>query len=641
MSRLVPNTIRGQLIAGTVLLQCLLVAVFAGYIYRQQSAQVRDRTEQRLLYQVHVLSDAAAEELADRHMLTLESMLAELPSSPSILSARITDLSGNVLAYGGRNGPAGYRPLTPQELAELQHATDTTQVFLGKRGTPEVVAPVWVDGTPAALAWIVPDMTDDEKALRSLLNSSLLFGLLALAANALISMVLAQSITHPLNALLRATRTLVRNPEGRGSFPLLTNASNEAGVLTHAFNSMVAALHEQRAGLNDTLALLDSMLANAPIGFAFFDRSLRCVRINQFMAERNRLPVSEHLGKPVLELFPAEEGRRLVGIVEHVFSTGEAVHNVEMQDAVEGEPGAWRTLLLNFYPVHTSTERIRWVGAVAVDTTQHKKSEEALRRSEKLAATGRLAASIAHEINNPLEAVTNLLYLLHEHGSLDPEALQYAEMAQHELTRVSQITQQTLRFYRQATQPAATRVSEVLDSVLTLYRGRVHAAQIQVVRSYDEQAELHSFGGELRQLFANLIGNALDAMPQGGTLTLRVHRSRDWSGSGQQGVRVVIADTGCGMPPAVRQRIFEPFYTTKEATGTGLGLWVSAEIVEKHHGRVRVRSRAATGSGEAGRASGTVFLLFFPHATALMTAQEEHSPAAAAPPLAAGGIIKG
>jgi signal transduction histidine kinase/HAMP domain-containing protein len=641
MPRLVPNTIRGQLIAGTVLLQCLLVAVFAGYIYQQQSAQVRARTEQRLLYQVHVLSDATAEELADRHMLTLESILAELPSSPTIRAARITDLSGNALAYGGRNGPAGYRPLTPQELAELQQAADTTHVFLGSHNTPEVVAPVWVDGTPTALAWITPDMADDERALRSLLNSSLLFGLLALAANALISLVLAQSITHPLNALLRATRNLVRNPEGKGSFPLRTSTSNEAGVLTHAFNSMVAALQEQRAGLNDTLALLDSMLANAPIGFAFFDRSLRCVRINQFMAERNRLAVHEHLGRPMLELFPAEEGSRLAGIVEHVFSTGESVHNVELHDEVAGVPGEWRTLLLNFYPVHTSTERIRWVGAVAVDTTQHKKSEEALRRSEKLAATGRLAASIAHEINNPLEAVTNLLYLLQSHVSLDTEATQYAEMAQHELARVSQITQQTLRFYRQSTQPTATRVSEVLDSVLTLYRGRIHAAQIQVVRVYDEQAELHSFGGELRQLFANLIGNALDAMPHGGTLTLRVYRSRDWSGSGRTGVRVIIADTGSGMTPAVRKRIFEPFYTTKEATGTGLGLWVSAEIVEKHHGRMRVRSRAvAPDLGDAHK-SGTVFLIFFPLEAALLPGSTEPAADGIAVSAAAGGIIKG
>ena len=621
MLRMVPNTIRGQLIAGTVLLQCLLVSIFVGYIYRQQSTQARARTEQRLIYQVHVMADAASEELADEHLMTLESIMAVLPSSPTIRSARITDFSGNVLAYGDRNGPSSYTPLSPLELAQL-HTPYRSHVFVGKHNEPEVVAPVWVDGTPAALAWIVPDMTEDDRALRDLLNSALLFGLLAITANAVVSLLLARTITQPLNGLLRGTQLLIRNPEIKNVFPIRTTSTNEAGVLTHTFNSMVAALNEQRAGLNDTLALLDSMLANAPIGFAFFDRSLRYVRVNQFMANMNQLPISRHLGRPILEVFPTEEASRMASIIQQVFATGEPVRDLEMHSEILDQADVShtdaaplrtsRTRLVNFYPVRTGTDRIRWVGTVVVDTTQHKKSEEALRRSEKL------AASIAHEINNPLEAVTNLLYLLHDQPSLDSEAAKYADMAQHELARVSQITQQTLRFYRQSTQPTLTRLSEVLDSVLTLYRGRIHAAQIDVIRRYSDSAELLSFSGELRQLFANLVGNALDAMSQGGHLTLSVRSSRDWRNGHAAGVRIVVADTGSGMTEEVRQRIFEPFFTTKEATGTGLGLWVSAEIVEKHRGRVRVRSRVANGGGSSVqpeshvRRAGTVFIIFFP-----------------------------
>ncbi|HUZ04375.1 MAG TPA: ATP-binding protein [Acidobacteriaceae bacterium] len=627
MLRLVPNTIRGQLIAGTVLLQCLLVGIFVGYIYRQQSTQERARTEQRLVYQVHVMADAASEELADEHLMTLESIMAVLPSSPTIRSARITDFSGNVLAYGDRKGPSSYTPLSALELAQL-HAPYRSHVFIGKHNAPEVVAPVWVDGTPAALAWIVPDMTEDDRALRDLLNSALLFGLLAITANAVVSLLLARTITQPLNGLLRGTQLLIRNPEIKNVFPIRTTSTNEAGVLTHTFNSMVAALNEQRAGLNDTLALLDSMLANAPIGFAFFDRSLRYVRVNQFMANMNQLPISRHLGRPILEVFPTEEARRMASIIQQVFATGEPVRDLEMRSEILARADAEhpdattlrtpRTRLVNFYPVRTGTDRIRWVGTVVVDTTQHKKSEEALRRSEKLAATGRLAASIAHEINNPLEAVTNLLYLLHDQPSLDSEAAKFADMAQHELARVSQITQQTLRFYRQSTQPTLTRLSEVLDSVLTLYRGRIHAAQIDVIRRYTDSAELLSFSGELRQLFANLVGNAIDAMSKGGHLTLTARTSRDWRNGRVAGVRIVVADTGSGMTEEVRQRIFEPFFTTKETTGTGLGLWVSAEIVEKHRGRVRVRSRVANGNGSVvqselpTRRSGTVFMIFFP-----------------------------
>jgi signal transduction histidine kinase len=247
------------------------------------------------------------------------------------------------------------------------------------------------------------------------------------------------------------------------------------------------------------------------------------------------------------------------------------------------------------------------VGVIVTETTERKLTEEALRRSEKLAAAGRLAASIAHEINNPLEGVTNLLYLLRHHDSLDEQAREYANMAQHEVSRVSQITQQTLRFYKQSTLPVTVSVPEVVDSVLVLYQGKVHAGQIQVEKKYVEPANVYALSGEMRQLLANLVGNALDASANGGRLILRVRPSRDWK-TGTRGIRLVCADTGSGMDEGVRRRIFEPFFTTKEATGTGLGLWVSAEILAKHQATVRVRSRTA----DSGKSSGTVFMVFFP-----------------------------
>lgn len=614
MSRFVPSTIRGQLIAGTVLLQCLLVAIFVGYVYRQQSSELHDRTRERLLYQVHVLADAASQELSDQRMSALQSITASMPASPSIRAARITDLSGHPLAYGDRKGPGNYVPLTPAEMAQLQ-SPHTIHVFEVDDSYPEVVAPVLVDGSPLALAWIYPDMTTDEADLSYFLNSALLFGLLAIAANAIVSLLLARSITRPLRGLLRGTQLLIRDPEIQNVFPLKTTSINEAGVLTHAFNTMVAALNEQRAGLNDTLALLDSMLANAPIGFAFFDRKARYVRVNQFLADINHLPISRHLGRPIQEVFPSPTAREIADIIQRVFETGEPARDVELTGELPNLPGSQRTWLTNFYPVRTGTDQIRWVGAVVVDTTQRKQSEEALRKTEKLAATGRLAASIAHEINNPLEAVTNLLYLLRYQTSLDGEALKYTEMAQHEIARVSQITQQTLRFYRQSTQPLQTKLCEVLDSVLALYQGRLQSAQIEVVRRYNDNAELLAMQGELRQLFANLVGNALDAMSQGGRLLVSVRESHDWRDGETPGVRVVIADTGCGMSPGVRERIFEAFFTTKETTGTGLGLWVSTEIIEKHGGVVRVHSRVVTPGASPenpSHPSGTAFMIFFP-----------------------------
>jgi signal transduction histidine kinase len=259
------------------------------------------------------------------------------------------------------------------------------------------------------------------------------------------------------------------------------------------------------------------------------------------------------------------------------------------------------------YPVKSGQQEVRWVGAVMIDTTERRRSEETLRRTEKLAAAGQLAASIAHEINNPLEAVTNLLFLLQTQTNLDEDAARFTEMAQHEVARVSEIAQQTLRFYRPSTAPALANVGEILDSILTLHSGRIHTLRVEVTRRYGKDIQLYCLSGALRQVFANLLTNALDALNGGGRLFIRAERSHSWK-DGRSGVRVVVADTGSGMTEAVRRRIFEPFFTTKLATGTGLGLWVTLDIMGKHQGSIVVRSRR---EGER-RASGTAFMLFFP-----------------------------
>ena len=250
---------------------------------------------------------------------------------------------------------------------------------------------------------------------------------------------------------------------------------------------------------------------------------------------------------------------------------------------------------------------IRLVG-ISLDITDRKKAEDALRRTEKLAATGRLAASIAHEINNPLEAVTNLLFLVSSY-EMSTEAREYLHAAEKELARVGDIATQTLRFYRQSYAAVNTRVSELMDSVLNVYQSRLQAANVNIVRDYDDVNDLKCMSGEIRQVLANLVGNALDAMDKGGTLHLRIRESRDWRNRCAPGIRLTVADNGSGIPPDVLPRIFEPFVTTKEATGTGLGLWVSSEIVAKHSGYMQVRSR--TGKGK----SGTVFKVFLPYAT--------------------------
>jgi len=251
--------------------------------------------------------------------------------------------------------------------------------------------------------------------------------------------------------------------------------------------------------------------------------------------------------------------------------------------------------------------RVARLVGVSADVTGRKKSEEAMLRAEKLAVAGRLAASVAHEINNPLEAVANLLYLI-THAESTESAREQAQQALEELMRIALITQQTLKFHRQAGTPKITKLSEVIHTVLALFRGRVRAAQIEVeVRAVREES-IACMPGEVQQIFANLISNAIDAMPNGGRLIIRLQPSRDWRDGHLPGMRITFFDSGIGMDRATMQHIFEPFFTTKVETGTGLGMWVVAQLAERHHGHVRAWSSQMDGS------SATAISVFLPTA---------------------------
>lgn len=272
----------------------------------------------------------------------------------------------------------------------------------------------------------------------------------------------------------------------------------------------------------------------------------------------------------------------------------------------EGIPGAFEAYYpepLNVWLYVTARPSRNGIIVFFRDITEQKRAAATLLQSEKLAAVGRLASSIAHEINNPLEAITNLLYLS-ERVVTSPEAKVYLASAQQELARVSNIATQTLRFHRQSTNPRETSLQELLENVFTLFQGRINTARIDVDRQYRTSRTIVAFSGDLRQVFANMVSNALDATRKGGKIVVRVRDCCEWSG--EYGVRVTIADNGIGMSAETRQRLFEPFFTTKSATGTGLGLWVSSEILNNHHARVRVRS------SQSGERHGTVFSIFFP-----------------------------
>jgi signal transduction histidine kinase len=239
---------------------------------------------------------------------------------------------------------------------------------------------------------------------------------------------------------------------------------------------------------------------------------------------------------------------------------------------------------------------------------QFQQAQDALLKSEKLAVAGRLSASIAHEINNPLESVTNLLFLMR---TADPETYRsYLQQAEQELARVTEITKQTLHFYREPNRPVSVDIVTVLESVLALYHPKILSASVNVQRDFRDTECVLASPGELRQIFSNLIINAVDAMRRGGRLMIRTRRAIDRQNPSLRGIRISICDDGMGIPSDLVPSIFDPFVTTKGETGTGLGLWVTAEIVKKLRGRIRVKSRYASSAGTSGGIR-TVFSLFF------------------------------
>ena len=259
-------------------------------------------------------------------------------------------------------------------------------------------------------------------------------------------------------------------------------------------------------------------------------------------------------------------------------------------------------LLLTAAPIRSSSAVIGCV-LTLTDITERKRAEDAIIRTEKLASVGRMASTIAHEINNPLETIGQSVYLAMTDSSISQEAKSYLEIAVDQLERVAHITKQTLAFHRDQSTPQNLDLGELADSILRLFSARLEARGVTVEKRYAELAPIKAFGGEIRQVISNLISNSMDAVPDHGRIHLRVAHS---SGANDaRWVRFVIADTGSGILPERLSRIFEPFYTTKEMVGVGLGLWVSKQIIEKYGGHIRVRSKPG---------AGTVFAVIFPAA---------------------------
>jgi PAS domain S-box-containing protein len=337
-------------------------------------------------------------------------------------------------------------------------------------------------------------------------------------------------------------------------------------------------------------------------------------------------------------------GERLLGYrLEEI--RGRNMHDVVHSSTPDGHGRAWQDCPLlavvkkgvsyhapedylvrkdgTFLPVEATSSPIvikgEVVGAVLTfrDLTDRKRSERALRASDKLAATGRIAATLAHEINNPLDAVGNLLYLLNQ-KPLDVDGRELLQIANQELQRVLQITRNMLSMHREAQAPVPVKITEMLDGVLHLYERKLQLSRIRVERRFEDPGEVLVFPGEIRQVLSNLLGNAVEAMgTRGGRIIAHVYSDHERQNRDRDGVRVIIADDGPGIPKEHRKEIFEPFFTTKAEKGTGLGLWISQDIVQKHEGKMSMRSSTRVGH------SGTIFSIFLPRMKKLVAAEDE------------------
>ena len=378
----------------------------------------------------------------------------------------------------------------------------------------------------------------------------------------------------------------------------------QLGVILYAHRAYVRRYRDAMEELQLNRRIFRSVTSGITVARA--DEDMPLVYVNPAFEIITGFSIEESLGRNCRFLQGGQHDQPGLTLIREAVKQGRETKAIVRNFRKDGT-AFWNELSIS--PIRNHEGKLTHFVGIQQDVTSRVEFEEALRESEKLATAGRLAASIAHEINNPLEAITNLIYLARHAATLE-EVEQHLAFADAELRRVALLTSQSLRFYKQSTAPQAVKPSELLDSVLDVYARHLQSSGIQVEKRERGSGSILCFESELRQVLSNLVRNAMDAMKGrgggGGRLMVRTHEATDWSREGS-GVMITIADNGTGMPREVQSRIFDAFYSTKGNSGTGLGLWVTREIVTRHKGRLRVRSH----HGESG--GWTVFELFLPY----------------------------
>ena len=521
-----------------------------------------------------------------------ENTLAALRASQHITYAGIYTAHGDFLAGYWRDGGSLPQPLPPAGAKQPQFS------YFGK-GQFGLERTIIFQGKQVGFVFIQSDLGALNDRLRSYGMIFLAILAASLVAALALSSIFQRSVSQPILRLAETARAVSRQKDYslRAAAP---KDRDEVALLVEAFNAMLLEIQKREAALQESeqqfRTLADSISQLAWMG----DADGYLTWYNQRWYEYTGTAPEQMAGWGWQSV---HDPARLSEVLEKWKAALATGHEFEMIFPLRGADGMFRQFLTRALPLRDARGKVvRWFGT-NTDITEQLRSAETLRQTEKLAATGRLAASIAHEINNPLEAVTNLVYLARRQP-LNVE--KYLTLADHELDRISQITKNTLGFYRDSASATAVNISEVLEEVLALYSRKLQFKKIALSCDYGNAIEILGYPGEIRQIFANLIANAIEALPEAGSLCIRASRANWPEGHHRPGARITFLDNGSGIPTAERKKIFEPFYTTRKDVGTGLGLWLTMGLVAKHRGALRLRSSVIPGR------TWTAFSIFLP-----------------------------
>lgn len=360
--------------------------------------------------------------------------------------------------------------------------------------------------------------------------------------------------------------------------------------------TLAAKRHRAEESARERLHRFDALANEIPELVWTSNSAGRCEYLSRRWMEFTGMTLEEDLGRGWMKAVHPDDLQATAQQWEQCIRNREPYRGEFRLRRADGE---YRLHVAGALPLSTQTS-VTWIGT-CTDIEDIKRRHELFVRTEKLAVAGRLAAAVAHEINNPLEAAINLLYLIESDRSASPSVRDFVKLADEELQRVTQIVHQMLGAHREGIAATLANVAKIAEGVVCLYEKRAANRRVVIERRIDSRAlAVVAVESEIRQIVTNLVGNAIDAVPEAGRVVVGV---RTGSAGSKAYVRIIVADNGSGIDPANQRRIFEPFFTTKASTGTGLGLWVTSQLVEKHGGTIRLRSKVGRG---------TTFVVSFP-----------------------------